>query len=121
MAKRKSVKTRTRTIVKRVKSRAKKKGTIEKVFAKAMTAMAYGAVRPLIAEKISPFVQNIPAGQYTDEIGLLIVSGLGEKYSKGMLKDVFSAGFLIESASLGQQVGSQLLTNRVGNTQVRTL
>ena len=121
MAKRKSVKTRTRTIVKRVRARAKKTNTIEKFLLKMGTAAAYGAVRPMIAQKISPLVQNLSFGQYADEVGMLILTGAVSKYSKNkILNNIAEAGFAIESAFLGQQIGSNfnLLQNNSSNTAV---
>lgn len=111
----KKTKTRTRIVKVRAKRRSSNSNTLNKVFTKLIISATYGAMRPMIAQRISPLVQNIPAGQYADEIGMLILTSVTSKFSKGIIRDIADAGFMIESAFLGQQVGSQLLSNNLNS------
>ena len=100
-----AVRTRTRTVVKRVRSKSKSSG-----FA-PMKAVAggfmYGLARGKVAQLISPVTSKIPMGNYADELGMGVLNWYIAKGKVPMIpKNVGLAGLAIESFVVGQDVGA---------------
>lgn len=100
-----AVRTRTRTVVKRVRSKSKSSG-----FA-PMKAVAggfmYGLARGKVAQLISPVTSKIPMGNYADELGMSVLNWYIAKGKVPMIpKNVGLAGLAIESFVVGQDVGA---------------
>lgn len=112
---------------------AKKKKTARRVFARAkssfkrasrrrssssnsnvmnlmLTGALYGAVRPYIAQAVSPLTSKIPVvGNYADEAGMGVIGYFAAKGTFGnQFKEVGKAALIIEAA----QIGSDVVTGR---------
>lgn len=96
---------RTRTVVKRVRSKSKS-GAYNPQKA-VVGGFMYGLARPQVAKLLSPISSKIPMGQYADE---LIMGVLSWQIAKGKVpmipKNVGLSGLAIESFVVGQDVGS---------------
>lgn len=124
MAKRKkrssNVKTRTRTITKRVRSKSSGGSFAPQ---KAIGGgFIYGLARGKVANLISPLTSKIPMGQYADELGLGILNYYIAKGKIKMIpKNIGLAGLAIESFVVGQDIGSGnfSLSNNNNNNKMR--
>lgn len=111
MAKRR--RTRTRTVFKKAKRRAK--SAMSKPGAVIIPAMAYGALRSKMAVALTPVLSKIPGGNVADEIGMGLLSYMVAKKGKGMVKKVGIAGLTIESARAGEALISGGIGAVAGN------
>lgn len=70
-------------------------------------AAAYGAVRAKVSDALSPVTSKIPAGEISDEVGMLILNGLAAKALPGQFKKIPKAGMTIEAARIGEYLINQ--------------
>ncbi len=100
-----AVKTRTRTIVKRIRAKNKAGGFAPQ---KAIAGgFIYGLARGKVASLISPLTSKIPMGQYADELGMGVLNYYIAKGKIPMIpKNVGLAGLAIESFVIGQDIGA---------------
>lgn len=119
MAKRK----KTRTVYKKVQRHYKRNKASYGVLGTILGAMGYGAVRAKVSNYLSPYTSKIPLGTISDEVGMGLMCILGKKFlgrKVPMLKKVFDAGLVIESARIGEVVATGGLS--LGSTsQVQTV
>ena len=100
MAKKRKLKTRTRTIYKKARRTAKKSFGFESII--QPDAMIYGAGRSYLSNLINPLTEKLPLGQFSDEGAMLLVNYIGVKFApKGILKNVFKKGMIIENSLIG--------------------
>lgn len=75
-----------------------------------ITAGFYGAVRGTLSNYLKPFTAKIPAGDYADELGLIVVSHFAKKGTFGkQFKEIGKAGLVVESAVLGRSLAENKL------------
>lgn len=78
-------------------------------FALALGAGAYGAVRARLSNMLAPYTSKIPAGNVSDEIGMILALHFGNKFigrKVPMLRSVFKAGKTIEYARIGEAIAT---------------
>lgn len=110
------VKTRTVTKTKYKKSKSGSKGITP--MKAGLSGFAYGLSRGYVATKMQPIFSKLPAGQYADEAGMLLIS---YGVAKGMFgvnkiipKEFGLAGLMVEMAVIGADVGSGKMTGGFG-------
>ena len=116
MAKRK-----TRTVYRKVKKHYTRHKSTYGILGTVLGAGVYGAFRARISDYLSQFTSKIPLGNISDEVGMGLMCILGKKFigrKVPMLKKVFDAGLVIESARIGEAVatGSLSLGSTGNNT-----
>lgn len=91
---------------KQVKSMGKNPDAFSVLARKAVAGFSYGIVREPINEVVKTLTAKlgIPALQTSDEIALLITSGILSRNLSGLPKRIADAGFLIESHNLGRNI-----------------
>jgi len=91
----------------RSRSSSKSSGNIMNLM---LTGALYGAVRPYIAQAVSPLTSKIPVvGNYADEAGMGVIGYFAAKGTFGnQFKEVGKAALIIEAA----QIGSDVVTGR---------
>jgi len=104
MARRKAMKTKTRKVY--VKSKSKRRSAPKfNLMAQVLSAGIYGALRGRASQMLSPITSRVPMGQYADEA---VMGTLSYFMAKGKLgaqfKKVGMAGLHIESAMVGSQL-----------------
>jgi len=77
-------------------------------------AAIYGGVREKVSNMIAPITSKIPLGTIADEVVLGTIHYFGaKKVSNPMLKSIFRAGLIVESARVGEAIanGTALQSN----------
>ena len=72
-------------------------------------AMAYGAIRPMVSNLITPLTSMLPFGQLADEAGMGILNYLIAKKVGGTIGKVATKGLIIENAMIGSTLSSGLM------------
>lgn len=67
-------------------------------------AMAYGAVRPMVANLIAPVASYLPLGGLSDNVAMGLAAYLVAKKTGGLLRQVAVKGLVIENAMLGSEL-----------------
>ena len=62
----------------------------------------YGMVRKPVSDALAKYTSQLPAGELSDEAGMLLVGWLADSYGKGAVKKVGQAGMMLESARIGE-------------------
>lgn len=119
MAKRRRAKTRTvyktRTVIARPSyTRRKRSGSNSNDMTKTILgAMVYGGVRQKASDLLAPVTAKVPLGSIADEVVLGAIHYFGaKKVSNPMLKSIFHAGLIVESARVGEAVADGSIMNR---------
>jgi len=75
-------------------------------------AMIYGAVRGLISNKITPYLNELSpqTAQYNDNIAMSVASFAAAKYGSGMIKSVGQKGLTVENALVAADLTNALIT-----------
>jgi hypothetical protein len=125
-SKRKSMKRTTRKTPKKARRRtynmAKKKTTKRKsngmnpMIKAVVGGFLYGIARQPIQEFTSGFM-----GGLSDEIGMLLVTGLGGMFLKGQLKNIAIVGASIEASRLAQNFSFGSLTSAKPTSNMRII
>lgn len=84
-----------------------------------LPAFAYGAVRAPIKNTIMPYVPNV-LGDNTDEAVMGVAGYLLMKNTTGFMHDFGKAALYVESASLGNNIVSPMISAAVGGTSTAT-
>ena len=79
----------------------------------------YGAVREKVSNMLIPLTSKIPAGEYADEVGMLLANYILGKYIPSV-KPVTRAGMLIEAAAIGRQLSSGLIPQLTAGNSTAT-
>jgi len=79
---------------------------------------AYGAGREYISNALKPVTDKIPAGQYSDEIGMGLVAYFAGKFMPS-LRPITDAAITIEAARLGAGLASGVGSGTSGTSAVR--
>lgn len=98
---------KTRTVRAPFKRKSYRRANKSTMLAKYIGAGVYGGARGMISQKLQPLTANIPLGGISDEVAMLMFNWAGNKFvgrKVPMLKGVFQAGMLIESARLGEAI-----------------
>lgn len=106
-------KSKTRTVYKKVKTHYKRNKGSYGIMATVLGAGVYGAFRAKVSNYLSQFTSKIPLGTISDEVGMGLMCILGKKFlgrKVPMLKKVFDAGLVIESARIGEAVATGQLS-----------
>lgn len=93
----------------KMKSKRSRKGS-NSVKMLQIDAMAYGAVRGLLSNWISPLTSKIPLGDMADEVGCGLVDYFVAKNTSGMIKNIATKGLIIENAFVGSALASKMMT-----------
>lgn len=104
MAKRK-----TRTVYRKVKKHYARHRKTYGILGTVIGAGIYGAFRAKVSNYLSQYTSKIPLGSISDEVGMGLMCILGKKFlgrRVPMLKKVFDAGLVIESARIGEVVAT---------------
>ena len=124
MARKKRTKTRTvssrRRPSYRVKTRRSRKNSNKNTLMTLIAgSMLYGAVREKASNALLPVTARIPAGEFSDEVGLGVLSYLLAKRKIPFLKNISvmqqvgRAGLTIESARVGQFLSTKFMGNNM--------
>lgn len=123
MARRKIKRSRIRTrSYFKAKRHSKRSSGLGSLAGTVIGAMAYGAGRQYVSDKLQPLTAKIPAGQYADEVAM---GGLSYLMMKGKIplinklkitRDIGKAGLAIEAARLGAGLSSGFMP-MVSSTQ----
>jgi len=81
-------------------------------------SMAYGALRPMIANLIAPVTNMIPLGGISDEVGMGLLNYFVAKKTGGLISQVATKGLVVENAMIGSSLGSGLVSR--GTTATST-
>lgn len=110
---RKPAKTRTRTIIKRVRSKVKGSKSIN-----ATKSFVSGGIYGFMRTKLNGFVNRniaskIPLGQYSDEVVFTLASYMLSKRKGGIagikFSDVGKSGLMVEGSLVGSQLANRML------------
>lgn len=114
MARRKRT-VRARSFSRFTSRRAKRNYSSGENLTQTMIASAvYGGMREKVSNMLTPITSRIPLGTVADEVVLGAIHYFGAKKVKNpMLKSLFKAGLIVESARLGEAVvdGSMFRTS----------
>lgn len=115
MGKKQKFKYRTRTVYKKAKSGARSffNGTTGKLLAAAL----YGGVRERVSDMVAPATSKIPAGEISDEVGMLALNWILSRSLPGPMKPAARAGMIIEAARIGEFVADKGLAGLAGGQQ----
>lgn len=113
-----SARTRTRTVVKRVKSSSSFKPA-----SAVLGGLTYGFARGKVAQLISPATRMLPVGQYADELGMGVLSWFAAKGKLPLIpvktqKMLGFAGLSIEGAVVGNDLANGTLAGGFGANKV---
>jgi len=99
--------TRVTTMARKTRSKRRASSSNGSLLMTVGSAMLYGAVRSKLSQVTAQYLPSF-AGAYTDEV---VLGALGWYLSKkgGMIGSVGKAALIIESASIGNQLGSSML------------
>ncbi len=87
----------------------------------ALFGALYGAVRPYLAQAISPVTSKIPMGAYVDEAGMIVISYFAAKGTFGnQFKEAGKAGLYIESAVIGSDIITGKFTSALSGVSTST-
>jgi len=102
-------KSRTKTIYRNVKKKAKKYGKKATSLKNPLQidAMIYGGLRAKVSNAISPFTSKIPLGDIADEVGMGLMNWMIAKKTSGMIKNIALKGLVIENARVGEAIATQ--------------
>jgi len=117
MAKRK-----TRTVYRKAKAHYRKHKSTYGIVGTVLGAGVYGAFRAKVSNYLSQYTSKIPLGNISDEVGMGLLCILGKKFigrKVPMIKKVFDAGLIIESARIGEAVATGSLS--LGSTTKSTV
>jgi len=84
-----------------------------------LPAAAYGAVRAPLKNTVMPYIPAF-AGDNTDEIVMGVGGYLLMKHTTGFMHDFGKAALYVESASLGNNLISPMISQAVGTTSGNT-
>lgn len=70
--------------------------------------MAYGALRPAIANFVTPFTSALPFGNLADNLALGLTTWFIAKRTKGLARNVALKGLVIENALIGGELAGNL-------------
>lgn len=119
MAKKGRIKYRTRTVYKRVKSGAK--GFFTGVPGKLLAGALYGGIRERASDMLAPATAKIPAGEISDEVGMLALNWILSRSLPPAMKPAARAGMIIEAARIGEFIADKGLAGlQVGGQQQQT-
>jgi len=113
------VSTRRSSSKKVVSMRRKRSSGFKGLFGTALGAMAYGAGREMISNKLEPITMKVPAGEIADEV---VMGALSYAMMKGKIpfinkypitKEFGKAGFYIEMARIGNYLADNVKLNAV--------
>jgi len=131
MAKKKK---KTRVVYRKAKPkrRRSKKGIAAGNMGKILGAGLYGGVRARISTALDPIVSKIPAGNISDEVGMILASVAAKKFigrKVPMVKEMADAALYVESAKIGETIslgqlnlgflGGSAPTTTTGNNSFR--
>jgi hypothetical protein len=118
--KRRKIKSTRRSSSKKVVSmRRRKTSGFKGLMGQALGAMAYGAGREMISNKLDPITSRVPAGEIADEV---VMGALSYAMMKGKIpfiknfpvsKEIGRAGFYIEMARIGNYLADNVKLNAV--------
>lgn len=101
---------RVTTMARKSRKTHSRKGNTSGLLVTVGSAMAYGIMRNKLSQITATYLPSF-AGTYTDE---LVLGGLGWYLSKkgGVIGAVGKAALIIESASVGNQLGAMMFTKQ---------
>ena len=106
--------TKTRPSFRRKSSNTSGNADLMKVIA---GAAIYGGVREKVSNLIAPLTAKIPLGTIADEVVLGTIHYFGaKKVSNPMLKSIFRAGLIVESARIGEAIADGTALNSMKPT-----
>lgn len=73
-------------------------------------SMAYGALRPMVANLIAPVTNMIPLGGISDEVGMGLLNYFVAKKTGGLISQMATKGLVVENAMIGSSLGSGLVS-----------
>jgi hypothetical protein len=100
---------RRKTYFKRAKAHFSRHKSSYGIIGTVVSAGVYGAFREKLSNWTRTYTSMIPMGNISDEVGLGLLCILGKRYLGNrvpMVKDVFNAGLVIESARIGEAVAN---------------
>jgi len=110
--KQRSRKMRTSSPFKQSKRKSSSSG-----YAGIVGAAGYGAIRQYASNYLSPYTSKIPAGDYADEVGMLIANWAANKYVPvPLIKQAARAGMLIEASRIGAKLASGMSISTTSNS-----
>jgi len=111
---------KTRVVYRKAKAHYTRHKKSYGLIATVFGAGVYGAVRAKVSTYLQQYTSKIPLGNISDEVGMGLLCILGKKFlgrKVPMLKKVFDAGIVIESARIGEAVATGTLgLGSIGNS-----
>lgn len=106
MAKRRRAKTKTITRYVKSKPAKRRKSYSKENLTKMMIGSAiYGGVRQKASNMLAPITSKVPLGVISDELVLGTIHYFAAKKVRNpMLKSIFKAGLIVESARVGEAI-----------------
>lgn len=113
---------RARTSFKKATRRKSSNSSNKGIMNLMLTGALYGAVRPYIAQAVSPLTSKIPVvGNYADEAGMGVIGYFAAKGTFGtQFKEVGKAALIIEAAQIGSDVVTGRFTANLSNGMTTT-
>ena len=120
MARFKKFRAKASRAFKRYGKNVRRPGTSANLMTLAISAAAYGAVRPKVEELINPYTSKIPlVGNYADEIvlgtvGYLLAKGKMPVFKGKVAKQAGMAILVLESARVGGGLAQGMMPSSTG-------
>jgi hypothetical protein len=77
-------------------------------------AFIYGAIRPMAKQYAAPITDKLPLGANSDEVAFGLLGYYMHKKGTGFIKNAGTAILTVEAASLGNNIGSPLVSGSIG-------